>query len=276
MRKTVFYEHIAEASIQTGQTIPELLEKVKSYGIGGVEIEDRRLYKQVSLVHQLKDAGIEIGCIYGFLNYQEDDNRQDGRKLVDLASSLHVHNILVIPGFVTPELLNASEKLSYQREVMRMIEYVCDLTDYAEQKGIVTGMEDFDDKIAPYSTICGLRKFAEKIPKLKVTFDTGNFLYSEEDILEAYEELSSYVGYVHLKDRSFDPKDGEIPKVTLKGRNLYSSPVGHGVIPMHEFLSRLKRSGYDGTLAIEHFGSKHQLEDMRKSAEWIEQIWKEC
>lgn len=288
MKISVFYEHIAEAAVQTGLPITEVLRLVKSFGIDGVEIENTRIINDSAIPDRLEDAGIMISCIYGFLNYEQDGSLKEGRALVELASALSVHNILLVPGFIDFNLRKLHPE-GYEEKLANMIDYVKKVTEVASSCGITVGMEDFDDKNAPYSTIDGLELFANEVPGLKITFDTGNFLYSEEDVLEAYERLQPYIGSIHCKDRSFrwdnamhlknknyvqeeKVKNEEEPKETVFRRKMYSASVGSGVIPMLELLTRLKQAGYDGTLAIEHFGSLHQLEDMRASAEWIRRI----
>jgi L-ribulose-5-phosphate 3-epimerase len=43
--------------------------------------------------------------------------------------------------------------------------------------------------------------FMENVPGLGLTFDTGNFVLRECDVLEAYGLLSEYIVHVHCKDR---------------------------------------------------------------------------
>ena len=147
-----------------------------------------------------------------------------------------------------------------------MLKKVC---IYAKEKDIMVVLEDFDDKIAPFATAKQLTYFYENIPELYCAFDTGNFLYSEEDALEVLPLFIDNIGHVHCKDRSFDVKEGEIPKATVKGRNMYSAPVGNGVIPMKEIVNRILAKGYHDYFAIEHFGSLNQLKDMELSAGWF-------
>lgn len=133
-------------------------------------------------------------------------------------------------------------------------------------------LEDFDDKTAHFSTAEGLKYFMEQVPELYCTFDTGNFLYSEEDSLEVLPMFLDRIGHVHCKDRSFSEVKGEEFKATIAGRNMFSSPVGSGMIKMKEIVEEIKRSGYDDYFAIEHFGSLNQIGFMEKSAEWLRQF----
>jgi sugar phosphate isomerase/epimerase len=143
------------------------------------------------------------------------------------------------------------------------------ICDYANGKNITVFMEDFDDIIAPFASMHELLAFMQDVPGLSCAFDTGNFLYCEEDVEEALKLLLPYIKHVHLKDRSLEVKAGESPKLTVKGRKLYSAAVGTGCIPMDKICHKLLENGYDKTFAVEHFGSQNQLEDMIKSAEWV-------
>ena len=41
----------------------------------------------------------------------------------------------------------------------------------------------------------------EQVPGFCWTLDVGNFAYSSENILDAYEVLHTYTAHVHCKDR---------------------------------------------------------------------------
>jgi len=71
-----------------------------------------------------------------------------------------------------------------------------------------------------------------------VQFDTANPLVSGEDTLGLFERVRSRIGYVHLNDV---PRPGVFEFV----------PVGTGVAPVREVLSRLRKQGYTGWVGIE-------------------------
>ena len=75
-----------------------------------------------------------------------------------------------------------------------------------------------------------------------------------------------------IDNLSFEVKKGETPKATVKGREMYSSPVGSGCIKMKEIVEKILASGYDDYFAIEHFGSCQQLQDIETSAAWLNQF----
>ena len=93
-----------------------------------------------------------------------------------------------------------------------------------------------------------------------------------KDSFEVLTEFLGKIGHVHCKDRTFEVKKGETPKATVKGREMYSSPVGSGCIQMKEIVEKILASGYDDYFAIEHFGSCQQLQDIETSAAWLNQF----
>ena len=91
---------------------------------------------------------------------------------------------------------------------------------------------------------------------MRYTLDTGNYLFYEENLLEAFELLKGRIAHVHCKDR----QEGTNTSVT----------VGTGYIPFAEVLKKLEGQNYEGYLAIEHFDVDDQEGCMRRSAEYLQ------
>lgn len=267
MKISVFYEHILEAAEQEQISVSEVFKKASSYGIKGIEIENKRLWEDGEQIQKyLKEAHMEISCIYGFYDFSHGQKVEDGKKMVDLAKEYHSHKIMIIPGF-----LKRPERIFVLRcqKINAMISALNEISNYAQKNDIMMVLEDFDDKAAPYSTAKGLLYFLDHVDYLKCAFDTGNFLYSEENSYEVLPSFLNVIGHVHCKDRTFSYKEGEIPKKTIKGREMYSCAVGNGVIEMKKIVHLILQSGYDDYFAIEHFGSLCQLSDIKTSVEML-------
>lgn len=103
----------------------------------------------------------------------------------------------------------------------------------------------------------------EQVPGLTFTLDTGNFAYSNEDVLAAADRFSGRIAHVHLKDRS------EEPTVLAQGlkfnRGLAPSPVGSGYLPIREIIAKTEAAGFDEWYVIEHYGAPQQLRFMLES-----------
>ena len=268
MKFSVFYEHIVEAAEQENRSVESICKEISSWDISGVEIENTRLIKEKDKVlNALKNADMEISCMYGFFDFGHTSDIHDGIAMVNLADELKIKKIMLIPGFLKKyEFL----PFLYKKKVNKMISILKSVCEYAKQKNIMVVLEDFDGKEAPFATCKQLLYFFKNIPDLYCAFDTGNFLYSEEDALKVLPFFLDRIGHVHCKDRTFKVKEGENPKATVKGRKMYSCAVGSGIIPMKEIIDKITETGYDDYLAIEHFGSLNQLQDMKDSVKWFE------
>lgn len=263
MKLTVFYDHINQAMKQTGKPFEELARELTGAGISGVEMDYGELVKQPRrLCAKLKKAGLPVSCVYVFFDWGNPGRGLDYQRVVRLLARCRIDHMLVIPGFVE----QGQSREECRARMAQTLEQCC---QYAARYGITVGMEDFDDERATFARAEELQWYLEQVPDLSCTFDTGNFLYSGEDALEALPLLLGRVGYVHCKDRTFEVKAGEEPKQTTDGRNMYSAAVGSGVIPMEELVRRIRKNGYDGAFAIEHFGSQSMYEDILLSAAWL-------
>lgn len=280
MKISVFYDHIIEATKQTSLSIRDVLKECKNVGIEGIEISYNLLNKDLhKITSDLQDNSLDISCIYGFYDFGKDANIDKAKGHVDLAAKLGVWQILIIPGFLDMEdalQLNSYSKskedtfiyMDRHLEISNMKHALIGIIDYAKDKGICVSLEDFDGLTAPFARIYQLLWFMENVPGLKYTLDTGNFVFSDEDVLKAYEILKSYIVHVHFKDRG--EQEGREEGDYNKG--MASVHTGDGYLPIKEIMDKLKEDKYRGYIAIEHYDAENQLEYMRQSAKFIKSL----
>ncbi len=268
MRLSVFYHHVMEAAAQRQCALEDILQKLKEYGITAVEVDladilaaeaDGRAFDA-----DLQQAGLGISSIYGFYDFGKYAEEAAWKHHVDVAKSLGCERVMIIPGFYSSE-----EDAVKAEERVRMLAAMQQMCRYAASQGTTPTIEDFDDCSSPIATAEQMHWFAERVPELKITFDTGNFMYSEQDELEAFELLRDKIVHVHCKDRALTYRPACEEKRTIASRAMYPAAVGSGSIRMKELVQQLIAGGYDGYYAIEHFGAEDQLEFMKKSAEWL-------
>ena len=264
MKISVFAEHLFEAAEQENISLSEILDKVKNMGVSAVELDYARLEKDDTLPSFFRKHGLDIACVYVFLDFSHSNDMSYAESVVKTLEKHNIKRLMGIPGFVY-------ESDNRNLCIQRMYDCMNRLSKLCHNAGISLCLEDFDDKTAVFSTTEGLLGFMKNVISLNCAFDTGNFIYSCENALDAFKNLKEKTVHLHCKDRSFSPKDGEEPKITLDGRTLYSSPVGYGEMPIEVIVKDLLKSGYDGYFAIEHFGSKQQLSDIEKSAEKLKE-----
>ena len=95
-----------------------------------------------------------------------------------------------------------------------------------------------------------------------------NFAYSDENVWDAYTLLQEYIVHVHCKDRGEEPDCSE----NIYNRGLATIPVGKGYLPIGALEEKLATKGYDGYLAIEHFGSSDQFTYLLDSAAYLKSL----
>lgn len=284
IRLSVFFDHILQAEEQTGKHIPELLAEVKNAGISAVEINRTYLLEHPATLEMLETAGLQVSCIYEFYALERGRETEKARRHIEIARKTKAGKILIVPGFFsveTEEFVNCvpdREKvwdyLSHSEKAQRMADGLREIVEMAGSRNIADTpitvvIEDFDDRNSPIACVSGMQWFAEQVPGLCFTFDTGNFIIHGEDIFAAWEELKDKVVHVHCKDRKIS---SDKPLQTQKNatpdiKECYlPAAVGEGCIPIKELVYKMKEYGYRGYLAIEHFDAADQEAYMQKSA----------
>ncbi len=133
------------------------------------------------------------------------------------------------------------------------------LADAAKRKKVMILMETGQENAET------LREFLEELshPALGVNFDPANMiLYGKGDPILALETLAQWVKHVHIKDAQRSSVPGKW------GREV---PWVEGDFDNDEFLRTLNRIGYQGALAIEREAGAKRLEDIKKTAELLQQ-----
>ena len=280
MKISVFYEHIEKACEQTKKPLREVLAYVKACGIDGVEMDyDELAHDSKDILKNLQDAGLLISSIYGFCHLDIDPEEQKCLDVIDKAAKNGCSRVLIVPGFfnetdakIFGECADDWEKtaafMQSNQAVQNITEGLRRAVAYAKEKNIIVTLEDFDSTLSPCSRINALKWFMEQVPGICWTLDAGNFAYSSESILDAYEVLHIYTAHVHCKDRGTEnPTSNGIVGTYNKGLRPVSA--GDGYIPLDTILSYLKRDGYEGWLAVEQFGLENQYDGIARSAEYL-------
>ncbi|WP_099205465.1 sugar phosphate isomerase/epimerase family protein [Scatolibacter rhodanostii] len=267
MKIATFYDHIAEMARQESITLAEALKTAKDLGVEALEVlSSNSKGKEQEIKSDLDAAGLSVSSLCAFMDFGKNTDLQAIEDIMTSADRLGTSRILVIPGFYdkTDSEQEKKEKWNQMIHMTRIFE------DRAVARGFTLVMEEFDSVESPISTIDGLNQFLSEMHHIGLAFDTGNFLYSEEDELKAMDVLKDKIVYVHLKDRSFTMSDESAEKkATVGGRVMYPSPVGQGVIKLEEIMKILKETGYHGDFTIEHYGAESQLTYLKESIDWL-------
>lgn len=264
MKMSVFYDHIRKAAEQQGISLQEMLVRARMMGYSLLEMDFDALQRDPSVEESLRTVGMGISSIYCFFDFGSAPQQDRRKALIEAAVRTGAMKIMPIPGFYS-----CADEGVREAERDRMLLTMWALMAEAQAAGVAVTIEDYDDEPSPIRNSEGMRWFLERLPELRVTYDTGNFRYSCEDEMHAFDALQDKIVHVHLKDRSLEAHVGEQPKVAMDGAEMYPSPVGGGVVPMERIFERLKAMGYDGVLTVEHFDSADMQANMQASADYL-------
>lgn len=264
-----FYDHVTDISKQENIPIGEAMGEARKLGVELLEVSQNNLLgREDEVERELSQAGLGISSIPAYFHFGVDtDVEKQGAPTLAAARRFGVKRILVIPGFFQKE--DTSEQREIQ--IQNMIGCIDRLAELADKDGISLIMEDYDNVLAPFSTIEGVNRFVTQCEKLSCCFDTGNFRFSAQDELLAYETLKETITHVHLKDRAYSPAGPGHAITAMDGQELYPCPVGGGDLNLLEIMNRLKRDGYQGDFSVEHYGAGDMLNFLKKSVSWVKE-----
>lgn len=285
MKLSIFYDHVAEASRQSGKSVLEVLKEAAAAGISAVEINHDNIVRLPDMLSSIADAGLAIS---GSFNFYEWGDKEYGdytrmKEHVDAAKKLGMKNILAVPGFLDEESAKALNALldeyrddlrnpeamerldafmKSNERIRKMTEMLGGMVAYAKEQGITVMLEDFDNYRAPYARTLPLLWFMQNVDGLRFALDTGNFAYSDESVEAGFELLAPYIVHVHCKDRGEQPgNEGNRYK-----KGMGPAATGEGYLPIDRCVRKLVEGGYEGYFAIEHYGHPCQEEAILRSA----------
>ncbi|MBQ5332788.1 MAG: sugar phosphate isomerase/epimerase [Oscillospiraceae bacterium] len=274
-RLNIFLEHIYEGAAQQDISLEKMLCFAHKAGYGGLECDLSRLSDRSETKKLFDCCGLSVSSVYNFFDFGHEAFEISKDKIfahLETAAFFGAQTVLAVAGFIH----NGDNFDAVRGRMAEALSFMCET---AEKYGITVTLEDFDDTAAPFSDSDGLLWFMENVPKLRFTFDTGNFAYSLENAEDAYLKLRRYVHHVHLKDRSWDSlradSDNTNGKADLSGKIMYPCEAGGGFIGIERIVKKLISDGYKGSFSVEHFGAADQLGYMRRSAENIRKIFEE-
>ena len=117
-----------------------------------------------------------------------------------------------------------------------------------------------------FATVSDVEYYLKQLPQVGFVLDTGNFWFTESDVLEICDRCISRVEHVHIKDIKNLHED---PPRVYQGRGFDSMAIGDGDTPIAAILEKLTQSGYSGTLSIEISSPVRLLEKMGASIKYL-------
>jgi sugar phosphate isomerase/epimerase len=149
-------------------------------------------------------------------------------------------------------------------------------SEHARTCGVILTIEDHSlGQVTGASSESLLEACAAAGPDLKITFDTGNFLFAGEDPLLAWQRLAPRVAHVHVKDWELvapGASPGPRQRGAADGATYVGTVLNHGIVPNAALIAAMKRSGYPGYLSVEYEGTGDPRPAMREGVEYMRSL----
>lgn len=272
MKISIFYVHIESIATQTGRSIPDILAELKADGIEAIEMDATQLRDNPDIGDMVAAAGLKFSNFYEFFDLGNHPE-QDPAITVELALRYGVSNVMIIPGFLEPEEMPVYEndtqmweEMAKNPKIAHMVTGVRRAVARAKGTDVAVTMEPYGDPLhAPFGRISQLLWFADQIEGLKMTLDTGNFIYTDEDALENAHRLAPMVTHLHCKSYAVDENE----PVGRFYRGVAPAAIYEGYIPLWHILDYMEGCGYDGYLVIEEDNMEDHLTAAKNSIRYL-------
>lgn len=240
-RISIFAQHIDAIAQQENISFAEAAALVKQMGYEGVDIKEKASEDQIRILDSL---GFEHASAITYIYFTDGEKLDEITESIAWLKSHGFERTLLVPGFFKED--------PTEEDMKTVADRIATYTELAAKEGILIMVEDYDNSDSPCFNIERLSAIFSASGIAGHVLDSGNYLSAGEDCLVALDKFLSRIGHVHLKDR-------------ISAEDMKCPPVGTGCIPIKEVITRLVRSGYDGWLTVEQFGSQNMLRDCQTS-----------
>ncbi len=208
---------------------------IEMRGVNGKGLVDYTLEEAKEIKNRLDAEGFRlssVGSPIGKISVYDPfkPHLEKLKHTIEIAHTMAVKNIRVFSFYIPKE----NKPILYQDQVL---EQMGKMVDLASQNEVVLLHENEKGIFGDNADRCKelMKRFYGD--HFKAVFDFANFVQVGQDTVEAYDLLSPYIDYVHIKDARKDT--GTVV------------PPGAGDGNLELILNRMKENGYKGFLSLE-------------------------
>jgi sugar phosphate isomerase/epimerase len=245
-------------------------------GVEGVEITAGYIRpNEFPTVQQaLADTGIAVACYNAACDVATKDAaaRRDrttafGEEL-RRAARLGAKNILVIPGALRPDVPHEAARDWFAQALRQCL-------PIADELGLTLMVANVGWQPVVYGTSEQVLAMCAAVgPKLRVTFDVGNFLLAGQDNMQALAQVAPKLMHVHFKDWKVMPAGTPHAYPGIDGTYYLGEVLGKGVMNLPEAVKRLRELEYRGWISVEYEGVGEPHEASREGVAYLRSLLK--
>jgi len=240
---------------------------IEARNVDGINIHDLPDEKFEEVWQKLSDAGVKINCFGSAIaNWSKKIDEPFESSLAEIDRAIPRMkklgtDLIRIMSFAILENRSPDDQMEHER-----FKRVREIHKRFLDAGITPVHENcmnYGGMGWPYTL-----KLIENVPGLKLVFDTGNPVVSDDrskpepfpkqSALEFYENVKEHIAYVHIKDAIWDAG---------KNKALFTYP-NEGAGEIKKIVKDLLKSGYDGGFSIEpHMSVVHHDNSIKSTDE---------
>lgn len=215
-------------------------------GVNGKNVADLTDEELAALIAKMKDYGIQVSSVgspIGKIKITDafEPHFEKFKRVVAIAKALGTRYIRMFSFFIPKD----EDPCKYRDEVFARL---AQMIAYAKEEDVVLLHENEKEIYGDTTGRCLELMETFCCEHFKAVFDPANFIQCKQDTKDAFDKLSPYVEYMHIKDAL---ADGSVV------------PAGKGIGNLSYILKALKDKGYSGFLSLEpHLGSFSGLENL--------------
>jgi len=259
---------------ETGANYIQICDLAKEIGFEGIEFIDLSLEVQPAesleaLAKEIREhcdaIGLPIVAYTVGADFIEHENEvQHLKDQVDIAA--------ILGAKVMRHDVTWRRDIPWREIIDRTVDDIRAVTEYAQEKGIVTCTENHGWVMQDADRVESLI-LAVNHPNYRWLVDMGNFLCADQTAIQALPVAAPYAVHAHAKDflyKTEAPSEGWI--ATRNGCALRGTVVGHGVVPIPYCVKVLRENGYDSWLSLEFEGMEDNLTALRCGCAYLKKV----
>jgi len=271
MKKSICHYSFHRRWKSENWTCERLANEVKTLGIKAIDFHAGYLDSVKEAPSIIKSVLDKTGLILSGLSMSNNFNQANPEELrnqintvkkwIQVASKINAPVSRIFGGNV-----DRNDKDLLKQGFVKIIDALGEVVTEAEKLGVILALENHGGlPCTGEEQVAVIKKINSKY--LRATIDVGNYMNCGQEAYIGTEIAADYVAYVHFKD--FKKKH---PENTLLPWSIEACTLGEGDVDLTKCLEALKKTGYNGFVALEYEGIEDEKTGIPKSVKHMNQV----
>ena len=272
MKKSIFFVNVYGCP-EVGEDLGKMFLLMKKIGASGIQFHITELMNldAENFKELLKENGAYVECVHVTPRLLSDNEEIFAEALNECETALEYiskfgcKRLMVVP-FTPFDVEDKQTALERFAEGLRIV------IEKAEKYGISVVIENISLLTLPFSTLSDIEYLLDNVKGLKLCFDTGNFVCTKIDTIEAYKKFSDRIDMVHVKDFCICDEGGF---ECDSGINVDHIEFGKGEAKLEEVLKLLYKNSPDVPYVVEVHNEKPPKSDVVQACRFSDMVWED-